>query len=138
MRLYIPTWHRRTSKQRAGYAFLLAARQFGDYLMNEHTRGTWHWDSYLDSDYDPPNCGSIYAELVSGQAVAIAKRPRYTNDRQWQADACLMAAAPDLLDIVRKIVIISADIDSCINEELANMAKEALAKAEGFTREKVG
>jgi hypothetical protein len=102
--------------------------------MCEPTPGTWHWDNYLDPDYDPPNCGSIYAELVSGQAVAIAKRPRYTNDRQWQTDACLIAAAPDMLEIVREVALLGAG-KCTISKKLADMALDAFNKAVGHTKD---
>jgi hypothetical protein len=58
--------------------------------MAEHTQGPWRWDS-----------GSVFSEPHVGHAYTVAISPRYQKPKQWEADARLIAAAPDLLAYAR-------------------------------------
>ena len=66
--------------------------------MVEHTPGPWKWDWRAENGI--AHCG-VFSEPNVGQAYAIARCPRYEARIQWEANARLIAAAPELLDALR-------------------------------------
>lgn len=67
--------------------------------MSEHTPGPWKWHWRRDDDDAP---ASVYAEPREGHAYAVAMMPRYQKREQWTADAALIAAAPDMMEALRR------------------------------------
>lgn len=61
------------------------------------TKGPWRWDWRPGDDSAP---GSVYAEPFEGHAYAVAMMPRYQTKQQWEADAQLIAAAPEMYDAI--------------------------------------
>lgn len=67
---------------------------------SKHTPGPWKWH-WRPEDKDAP--GSVFAEPYEGHAYAVAMMPRYQTKEQWEADARLISAAPDLLDALTEL-----------------------------------
>lgn len=88
-----------------------------------HTPGPWH-TAARDSDYQ-----SEVTQEVSGKTVALT----YTSN---DADAHLIAAAPNMLAAIRKIasygdVPPGAELDRVSAEQMIEIASAAAAEAEG-------
>jgi hypothetical protein len=60
-----------------------------------HTPGPWKWHWGLGHNLEA-DCG-VFHEPIEGQAYSVCRCPRYQSQLQWEADARLMAAAPELL-----------------------------------------
>jgi hypothetical protein len=67
----------------------------------EHTRGLWKWNWKINDRLEC-ECG-IYSEYEEGQAVSICRAPRYEKEKQWEANALLITAAPDLLKACKEV-----------------------------------
>jgi hypothetical protein len=67
-----------------------------------HTPGPWEWYWRVDEDLHA-DCG-VFHEKYAGQAYSVCRAPRYQSQEQWEADARLITAAPDLLDALENIV----------------------------------
>jgi len=95
----------------------------------------WHWRSE-----DEATPGSVFAEPHEGHAYAVAMMPRYQTKEQWEADARLIAAAPDLLEACQAML---SDYESQFGMDYcecdssvwltcnACRARTAIAKAKG-------
>jgi len=88
--------------------------------MSEHTPSPWKWHWRQE---DGIATGSIFSEIHPGHAYAVAMTPRYQTQAQWEADARLIAAAPELLVALKHCVI--------ERSEWLEEARAAIAKAEG-------
>lgn len=66
-----------------------------------HTPGPWEYYWRVD-DENHADCG-VYALRRPGQAYAVARCPKYQSKIQWNADASLIAAAPELLAEVKRL-----------------------------------
>ena len=91
----------------------IAEREVGD--MNKHTPGSWR------------RMGDIVAQ--DGTTIAIVS-PRYDGD-EWAANARLVAAAPDLLEVCRRLSHVSL---FAVDEDVASiimLALDAVQKATG-------
>ena len=62
--------------------------------MSKPSAGPWKW--YWFKAEGEAACG-VYNEDNNGTQRTICKAPRYQTREQWEADAKLIAAAPDLL-----------------------------------------
>lgn len=67
--------------------------------QSEHTAGPWKWHWRSEGGL---STGSVYAEPRTGHAYAVAICPQYQKRSQWEADARLISAAPDLLAALRE------------------------------------
>ena len=70
--------------------------------MSSHTRGPWDW--HRDKHDDGRNNGSVIADAKSGRARCVCKAPQYETDKQWTANANLIAAAPDLVEALTSVL----------------------------------
>jgi len=61
--------------------------------MMEPTYGKWKWYWKENESYEA-DCG-VYVEEVYGQAVSVCRAPRFEKKERWEANACLIAHAPD-------------------------------------------
>lgn len=61
-----------------------------------HTPRPWKWYWKINDGLEA-DCG-IYSEYTYGQAVSICRAPRYEKEEQWEANARLIASAPELLE----------------------------------------
>lgn len=86
--------------------------------MNEHTPGPWTCDLDMAKVYSVP----------TNLMVASISIPTNTACKDaWPADARLIAAAPDLLDALKRVVVLEVGLVSrhpCL--------AAAIAKAEGL------
>lgn len=64
-----------------------------------HTPGPWKW--YWREEDGKANCG-VFWEKLPGHAYAVARAPQYEKWAQWEANARLIAAAPDLLALAKQ------------------------------------
>jgi len=106
--------------------------------MAKPTPGPWQWYWRAENPEehgDVADCG-VFHEKRPGHAYSIARCPRYETREQWEANARLIAAAPDLLEALEGIV--AADFESVPRpavyravKMLQDEARFAIAKAEG-------
>lgn len=78
--------------------------------------------------------------IITPRGVAVAEPPDGYDEEQWQADAALIAAAPDLLDALKALrKNVDVDLSGYWTESTSNFMQQAdaaIAKAEGRTTEK--
>lgn len=96
--------------------------------MSEHTPGPWQW--YWRTEDGVANCG-VFHEPREGMAYSVCRAPQYQTKDQWESDARLIAAAPDLLDALQAIVYSAAANQAAVNYPLIDDARAAIAKATG-------
>ncbi len=93
----------------------------------KHTLTPWKW-YWKINDRLEADCG-VFSESITGQAVSVCRTPRYEKEEQWEANARLIASAPDLLEACKYVI-----------EQLRNVKGKtfpilpilnAIAKAEG-------
>lgn len=92
--------------------------------MGKHTLGPWHWHWRYE---DGVANGSVYAMPREGHAYAVAMCPRYQTREQWEADAALIAAAPEMLAALKAVV----EFYSYAEFGPIAQARAVIAKAEG-------
>lgn len=69
--------------------------------MSKHTPGPWEWDwRQIDGEAD---CGVRWIKC-EGHAYSVCRAPRYQSQEQWEADARLITAAPELLEALIRLV----------------------------------
>ena len=93
----------------------IAEREVGD--MNKHTPGSWR------------RMGDIVAQ--DGTTIAIVS-PRYDGD-EWAANSMLIAAAPDLLEVCRRLSHVNL---FAVDEDVASIIMLALDTVQKATGEK--
>lgn len=106
-------------------------------MNTKHTLGPWRW--YWRIENDEPNCG-VFAEPREGHAYSVARCPRYQTPEQWKADAQLIAAAPEMLEALRKadalLATVLPTIDGYVPHQglatIHDKVRAAIAKAEGL------
>lgn len=84
----------------------------------EHTPGSWVTEATHDGSHQ-------YYAILAGDDVAWAQIATVNNE----VDACLMAAAPDLLDAVKELS--SPEVVGTINRDRNARIAGLIAKAEG-------
>lgn len=105
-----------------------------------HTPGPWRafcgkaiTQVTRDSQGAGDATGSVLICHIAGAKDADIRK---FNGPRWEADACLMAASPDLLAALKGMVS-AADHENwhldTVLSALANTARAAIAKAEGLT-----
>ena len=105
--------------------------------MSKHTPGPWQWYWRLGEALKA-DCG-VFAEPRPGHAYSVCRAPQYEGQAQWEANARLISAAPEmyeaLLAILPFIPITSAREGGAArfsaNVEAADKVRDAIAKAEG-------
>lgn len=117
--------------------------------MNEakHTPGPWEWRDVAGAGLSiygdvSATMGKDFAHVVEIFGLGACGAPRFQISyerwvqfpkRDWdemqQANARLIAAAPDLLDALRTVV--AADLEPTSYEQLLKRVRTALAKATG-------
>ena len=85
--------------------------------MNKHTPGSWR------------RMGDIVAQ--DGSAIAIVC-PRYDGD-EWAANSMLIASAPDLLEVCRRLSHVSL---FAVDDDVASIIMLALDTVQKATGEK--
>ena len=100
--------------------------------MTKHTPGPWKID---DSWYDYTVVGP------NGEEIIFQDGPHGTPTLK-QVDARLIAAAPDMLEALERVLENSMDPKSveefggyCLDSETSEIARSAIAKAKGETHE---
>ena len=91
--------------------------------MSGWTPGPWAWHSRKHDD--GRNDGSVLADVESGRARCICKAPQHEKGNQWEANANLIAAAPDLYEALADLVYAHE------GQPGWGAARGALAKARG-------
>lgn len=63
-----------------------------------HTPGpwTWHWAQDANGHADG-RIHTLSANNYLGMSICVAVSPRFQNEKQWQKDAPLLAAGPEML-----------------------------------------
>jgi len=97
--------------------------------MTQHTQGPWTWHNAKNDD--GTHNGSVIYEKRPGMAYCVCKAPRYQTDDQWEADAALIAAAPDLLSALNEMLITFQANEEYDDEsrDSCELARKAIAKA---------
>ena len=86
-------------------------------MKTKHTKGKWSLD-----------CDSITTDHnIKGNIICDAPRCFDNSMKNWEANAKLIAAAPELLEQLNKIV--NATEDGSINSDHINYSKELIKKA---------
>jgi len=70
------------------------------------TKGPWKWHWRHE---DGLASGSVYSELRAGLAYAVAICPKYQTREQWEADAPILSAAPEMYDALKAHDIYMSD-----------------------------
>jgi hypothetical protein len=68
-----------------------------DHTGGGHTPGPWEWSWAKDGDLADGRIFTGWNAMFIGAPLCVAVSPRYQKQAQWEADAALIAAAPDLL-----------------------------------------
>lgn len=101
--------------------------------MAEHTPGPWVWDwGRSDSLYSKAELDRVSQEVKEGLGWLYAKAIVETDGRQYgpnDADAALIAAAPDLLVALK--ILVGQTGEGMLFSERMRIAVAAIAKAEG-------
>ena len=94
--------------------------------MSKHTPGPWNYTMYKDSGWDfKLTADHGETEIVGGCGCC---------DSPWvssEADACLIAAAPELLEALEKVVSFVDAGEGTWTVEEQQKARAAIAKAKG-------
>ena len=96
-------------------------------MNTKHTPGPWHVGRYT------PNATEMTILTKNGSPVTPTWGPQfYVNSEQAKANACLIAAAPDLLEA---LYIAEAALEAYSGGEASDLEaiREAIAKAIGST-----
>lgn len=93
--------------------------------MIEHTPGPWRLEYHATQE---GKGGTMENWVIGGDGHLIIKLPAWSKVQQ--ANARLIAAAPDLLDALES-VIDRGDADSVFATPVLKKAREAIAKARG-------
>jgi hypothetical protein len=105
--------------------------------MAKYMPGPWRW--YWRVEDGKANCG-VYWEKRLGQSYSVCRAPQYEKQKQWEANARLIAAAPELLEAARLGLAIAggwiqSELEGTAHhqEELNRLEpiRAAIAKAEG-------
>lgn len=104
----------------------------------KHTAGPWKWHWRSEGGL---STGSVYAEPRTGHAYAVAICPQYQKRSQWEADARLIASAPDLLAALRGLVKVNENHNESIakiigkplnwKDDYLEAARAAISRATG-------
>ena len=97
--------------------------------MSKHTPGPWHIAPALDGHLRPTRI-TAHGKTVARTDAQFGRPHHHAQD---EANANLIAAAPDLCAVVRDLISILASPVAdlhCVNQLEAD-AKPAIAKAEG-------
>ena len=97
--------------------------------MSAYTPGPWYW--YWRQSDGETDCG-VYSEKHQGHAYSVCRAPRYQTEDQWAADARLIAAAPELLNLAERVARLNRDagrIGAGMLAHLIDEARAAIAKA---------
>lgn len=94
--------------------------------MSAHTPGPWTVDHYLPGQSGD---GQLH---ICGDERRIPLAVLDPDDIEAEANARLIAAAPEMLEALRQITAYVVERDSCLDAKaVARVAVAALAKAEG-------
>jgi hypothetical protein len=97
-----------------------------------YTAGPWKVEPFKLGDRLEADCG-VYSERFEGQAISICRAPRYEKEKQWEANAALIAAAPDLLDSLKYMIReakTSTDWSGPLSQQIIRQMDELISKAE--------
>ena len=100
--------------------------------MSQHTPGPW--EQVANSIYSRmANCVVV---RLPGQTNRVGDEPPEQIER-WDADACLIAAAPELLEALENLLKVLGDLEGGIGLQYneADIARAAIAKAKGEEHE---
>ena len=99
-------------------------------MSAKHTPGPWHFDTALMDHADHLN---VWEANGIGHVAAVSKG--LTPDPSAEANARLIAAAPDLLEALEEIARLpiagSYPDGPCLERQDMNMVRAAIAKATG-------
>lgn len=70
--------------------------------MSKFTPGpwAWYWKESLEGEAE---CG-IFSQKRPGMAYSVARCPKYQNREQWEANARLIAAAPEMYKLLSDLI----------------------------------
>lgn len=67
------------------------------------SKKSWQWEKWRADENGEADCG-VYFEERSGMAHSVCRCPRYLKKEEWEEYARMIAAAPDLLAILERII----------------------------------
>ena len=102
--------------------------------MSKHTLGPWKYDTFEGNNEDAFTWDVILDP--DGNQILHSCRDKYDdiialNDADWE----LIAAAPQMLDVLKKLVVMSCQLPNAWTDEeekLWQLAEAAVRKAKGW------
>lgn len=98
-------------------------------MKSKHTKGEWSFRKSYDKEYKQDTfCIDIF---MNGSGVSeVATIWASYDDKQAEANAKLIAAAPELLDVVTRLILFSeASEEPAVSREILTKAYRAIKKA---------
>lgn len=96
--------------------------------QTKHTPGPWSSDWQFIVANDP---NGVHPDIYIAEISESDDEGRVASDEQQQANARLIAAAPELLKALEDALAYMVDYKKCQNEGLLNDMRAAIAKAKG-------
>lgn len=99
--------------------------------MSAHTPGPWHYEVRIPRGSADPEYVVLGTNPDTGKkGVCYAGKHFTVTHTEDEADACLIAAAPELLEAL-KVALACHESDEGWSDDFAEGARAAIAKAEG-------
>lgn len=97
--------------------------------MGKHTPGPWGWGKWEAGEFGNAHPVMVVGRQTSKHPIAVITQDADSDDTE--ADAWLMAAAPDLLALVREIAEVLGEIDDADGPpaELSEWPADVLKRA---------
>ena len=94
--------------------------------MGKHTPGPWNATKFNPATGEIDDC-YLYVE----PGISVIERKVKGRDQHDTANAILIAAAPDLLEALERLVSAARDVDHGYMDQAIDNAESAIAKARG-------
>lgn len=102
-------------------------------IQSKHTPGPWHTDGECGNIFTAYYDGQLNGYLATVSIDGLIANTRSDRKQEGLANARLIAAAPDLLEALKIILVQYGDDDrdNSVRLHTINIVKAAITKAEG-------